>query len=66
MAYPRVDTISFDDVNKYTIPVQGFGNGLGIPYLDSNRNIDDLKNRLCDSFLCKPSEALMTIPIIIN
>ena len=69
MAYPRLDKISFDDPNKYTIPVQGSGKGLGIPYLDSNRNLDDLKNRLCDRnqdngandnlgipFLCKQSE----------
>jgi hypothetical protein len=69
MAYPRLDKISFDDLNKYTIPVQGLGNGLGIPFFDSNRNLDDLKNRLCDRnqdngannnpdtpFLCNPSE----------
>ena len=69
MAYPRLDKISFDDLNKHTIPVQGIGNGLGIPFFDSNRNLDDLKNRLCDRnqdngannnqgipFLCKPSE----------
>ena len=69
MAYPPLDKISFDDLNKYIIPVQGFGNGLGIPFFDSNRNLDDLKTRLCDGkqdngandnpgipFLCKPSE----------
>ncbi|HSA73504.1 MAG TPA: metallophosphoesterase [Nitrososphaeraceae archaeon] len=58
MAYPRLDKISFNDLNKYAIPVQGFENGLGIPFFDSNRNLDELKNRLCDGnpLTCRPSE----------
>lgn len=43
MAHPPLDKISFDDLNKYLIPVQGHGNGLGIPFLDSNHNLDVLK-----------------------
>ena len=71
MAYPQLDKISFDDLNKYLIPVQGHGNGLGIPFLDSNHNLDVLKSKLCDGtqdsradnklgipFLCNPSEGL--------
>jgi len=71
MAYPPLDKISFDDLNKYLIPVQGHGDGLGIPFLDSNHNLDVLKSKLCDGtqdsradnklgipFLCNPSEGL--------
>jgi hypothetical protein len=71
MASPPLDKLNFDDLNTYVIPIQDHGKGLGIPFLDSNHNLDVLKSRLCDGtqnnradnklgipFLCNPSEGL--------
>jgi hypothetical protein len=66
MAYPPLDKISFDELSKYVVPIQGRGNGLGIPLLDSDHNLDVLKSKLCDGTQDNRADNRLGIPLLCN
>ena len=50
LAQPHPNKVSFGELDRFAIiPIKYTERGIGIPYLSSNPNLDELKNELCNN-----------------
>ena len=50
LAQPHLNRFSFDELDRFAIiPIKDTDGSIGMPYLTSNPNLDELKNELCDN-----------------